>query len=98
MTKYLVCILTILMLSSCKKRELQVLVAGQDCKYWLKLSDESKSQTIYYFDRSGKWSVFIIGYAVTRISNKMIIIKNKHFKDTLVYLPSPPSIEENNSD
>lgn len=107
MTKYLVCILTILMLSSCKKRELQVLVAGQDCKYWLKLSDESKSQTIYYFDRSGKWSVFIrpyrsntmkkynggdvmlvekwsviddsilniggIGYAVTRISNKMII-------------------------
>ena len=132
MTKYLVCILTILMLSSCKKRELQVLVAGQDCKYWLKLSDESKSQTIYYFDKSGKWSVFIrpyrsntmkkynggdvmpvekwsviddsilniggIGYAVTRISNKMIIIKNKHFKDTLVYLPSPPSIEENNSD
>jgi hypothetical protein len=86
----------------------------------------------YYFDRHGKWFVFIkpykscamskynggdallvekwsvvrdsvlniggIEYRVTRISNERIIIENKYFKDTLVYMPFPPPIERRASE
>ena len=132
MIRFLVYILITLMLASCKEKDLQMVIAGKNYKYWLKLSDKSKSQTFFYFNRDGKWSIFIkpyrsstmkkynggdailvenwsiindsilnlggIGYTVTQVSDEMILIKNKYFKDTLIYIPSPPPIEKNNSD
>lgn len=132
MIRFLVYILITLMLASCKEKDLQMVIAGKNYKYWLKLSDKSKSQTFFYFNRDGNWSIFIkpyrsntmkkynggdailvenwsiindsilnlggIGYTVTQVSDEMIIIKNKYFKDTLIYIPSPPPIEKNNSD
>ena len=132
---YITCMglcMIIFILASCKKDDLQFVIAGKDNKYWKRIPDKGRSQTFYYFDRHGKWFVFIkpykscamskydggdallvekwsvvrdsvlniggIEYRVTRISNERIIIENKYFKDTLVYMPFPPPIERRASE
>lgn len=60
MNRFLFFLLILFLFFSCKEKK-ENLIAGSEYKYWLCLSNDTKikSQIFYYFDRAGKWLVFV---------------------------------------
>lgn len=60
--KYIVVLCVVLGMLSCKKNYIEMTIAGENHRYWLKKSHITKSQVYYYFDRQGKWYVYERAY------------------------------------
>lgn len=53
MIRFLVYILITLMLASCKEKDLQMVIAGKNYKYWLKLSDKASHRHFFILTEMG---------------------------------------------
>ena len=60
--KHIIVFCVVLSMLSCKKNNIEMTIAGRNHRYWLKKSHAEKSQVYYYFDRQGRWYVYVRAY------------------------------------
>ena len=78
-----------LSLLSCKKNYTEMIIAGRSHRYWLMKSQDTKSQFYYYFDRQGRWYVYVRAYKTSVLTKYdggdiMLIEKWSLMNDTTI--------------
>lgn len=79
----------VLSMLSCKKNYIEMTIAGRNHRYWLKKSQDTKSQVYYYFDRQGRWYVYERAYKASVLTKYdggdiMLIEKWSLINDTTI--------------
>ena len=87
--KYIIVFFVALSLLSCKKNYTEMIIAGRSHRYWLMKSQDTKSQFYYYFDRQGRWYVYVRAYKTSVLTKYdggdiMLIEKWSLINDTTI--------------
>ena len=87
--KYIIVFFVALSLLSCKKNYTEMIIAGRGHRYWLMKSQDTKSQFYYYFDRQGRWYVYVRAYKTSVLTKYdggdiMLIEKWSLINDTTI--------------
>ncbi len=66
-----------------------MIIAGRSHRYWLMKSQDTKSQFYYYFDRQGRWYVYVRAYKTSVLTKYdggdiMLIEKWSLMNDTTI--------------
>ena len=87
--KHIIVFWVALSMLSCKKNNIEMTIADRNHRYWLKKSHAEKSQVYYYFDRQGRWYVYVRAYQASVLTKYdggdiMLIEKWSLMNDTTI--------------